>query len=318
MTEQELINLLTSDVPRKTSGLSVGIGDDCAVIEGEKYDLLVTTDSLFEGVHFNFEYTDDRLLGRKSLNVNLSDIAAMGGRSLFYTVSLGAAKDFPAARLEKLYKGMKEVADEADVVLAGGDTCASKSGLVISITVLGRAEKGKALLRSGARAGDAIYVSGTLGDSALGLACLKNGVKGELFEPFMRRYNDPSARLDVGAWLSSSGLVSSMIDISDGLLADLGHIAEMSNVGFKIDGSSVPLANGFREAAGEIGADPLELALTGGEDYELVFTVAGRDVEKFERQKSGHFVTRIGSMTKNPRDRGGFSYARTGFDHFAK
>ncbi len=317
ITEQKLINLLTEGVPRAKGNLKVGIGDDCAVIESDGFDWLVTTDSLFEGVHFDFEYTDDRLLGRKSLSVNLSDIAAMGGGPLFYTVSLGVPRDFPTERLEKLYQGMKEVSDNAGTILAGGDTCASKSGLVISITVMGRIEKEKALLRSGAKPGDAIYVTGTLGDSALGLACFKKGVKGGRYAFFMNRYNDPSARLAEGMWLSSLGLVSSMIDISDGLLADLGHIADMSKAGFEIDGSSVPLSKGFSEVAGELGLDPLELALTGGEDYELVFTVAEKHIGQFEKEKSGHIVTRIGTITKNPGDRGKFPFARTGFDHFA-
>lgn len=324
MTEQELINLLTQGLPRKANGLKVGIGDDCAVIEGESCDWLVTTDALFEGVHFNFEYTDDLLLGRKSLSVNLSDIAAMGGQPLFYFVSLGVPSDFSTDRLESLYKGMKEIADSAKVVLAGGDTCASKSGLVISITVLGRIEKGKALLRSGAKPGDSIYVTGTLGDSALGLRCFKNGVRGGRFAPFMARYNDPSARLDAGSRLSSSGFVSSMIDVSDGLLADLGHIAEMSKAGFEIEAAKVPLTVGFADISKEAGVDPLEIALTGGEDYELIFTVAHDRVKEFEKQKTVHKVTCIGTIQKNPKDRivlgadgEKLEFSRKGYDHFS-
>jgi thiamine-monophosphate kinase len=299
MTEQELISLLTQGLPRHVDGLKVGIGDDCAVIEGEGCDWLVTTDALFEGIHFNFDYTTDLLLGRKSLSVNLSDIAAMGGLPLFYFVSLGVPSGFSADRLASLYKGMREIADQAKAVLAGGDTCASKSGLVLSITVIGRAEKGGALLRSGAKPGDAIYATGTFGDGALGLACFKKELRGERIAPFVKRYNDPAARIAAGQWLAGTGVVTSMIDVSDGLLADLGHICEMSKAGF-------------------------EIALTGGEDYELIFTVDGGRVTEFEKQKTVHKVTRIGTIQKNPEDRivlgtdgRRLEFSRKGYDHFS-
>jgi len=324
MTEQELISLLTQGLPRHVDGLKVGIGDDCAVIEGESCDWLVTTDALLEGIHFNFDYTTDLLLGRKSLSVNLSDIAAMGGSPLFYFVSLGVPAGFSEGRLASLYKGMREIADQAKVVLAGGDTCASKSGLVLSITVMGRTKKGAALLRSGAKAGDTIYVTGTFGDAALGLACLKKGLRGEQTAPFENRYNDPAARIAAGQWLAETGIVTSMIDCSDGLLADLGHICEMSKAGFEIEAAKVPLTAEFEGISKKAGVDPLEIALTGGEDYELIFTVDGGRVTEFEKQKTVHKVTRIGTIQKNPEDRivlgtdgRRLEFSRGGYDHFS-
>jgi len=331
MTEQELISLLTKGIPREAKGLRVGIGDDCAVINGDGFDWLVTTDALLEGVHFQFEYTGDVLLGRKALSANLSDIAAMGGEPLFYTVSIGVPQVFQVERLEALYKGMQEIADEFHVLLIGGDTCSSQSGLVISITAMGRVARGKACLRRGASPGDAVYVTGTLGESALGLKCLQRGYTDLRFGPYLDRHRNPAARLDAGQWLMSTEMVTSMIDISDGLLADLGHISESSNVGFEIHARSLRLAKEFVDCATELALDPLELALTGGEDYELAFTIAKDEISNFERllhekeQTFGHFVTCIGSMTQKPQDRLVFdlqerpiSLKRTGYDHFYK
>ena len=329
MTEQELINLLTKGIPREACGLRVGIGDDCAVIAGDGFDWLVTTDALFEGVHFDLTYTTDILLGRKSLTVNLSDIAAMGGQPLYYTVSIGVPPDFSAGRLEDLYRGMQEAADKAQVLLIGGDTCASKSGLVFSITAIGRVEKGKAILRRRAKAGDGVYVTGTLGDAALGLWCFKRGVRDGRVTAFLRRYNDPTARIEAGSWLAKTDMITAMIDVSDGLLADLGHIADASNVGFEIQAENVPMNNELINLATMLVLDPMELAMTGGEDYELVFTVAKNQIQSFEQMlrenihKFGHLVTRIGTITENPKKRLALnskgqviSFRRLGYDHF--
>lgn len=329
MREFELIELLTKSAPKKIQGLYLGVGDDCAVIEGETHDLLVTTDALFEGVHFNFDNTTAKLLGRKALSVNLSDIAAMGGTPLYYTVTLGVPKNFPVTHLEELYQGMEEVGKEAGAVLIGGDTCSSFSGLALSITVIGKADHGKALLRSKAGKDDAIYVTGTFGDAALGLELLKKGMTDEGHYHFVMRHNDPKARLGMGKFLADTGMVTSMIDVSDGLLADLGHIAESSKVGFEINFSDVPLSKELAVVAHSLGLDPAELALTGGEDYELIFTVDSKKVRDFDalmasaKFRSIYPVTRIGTMKGDASVRVALNgkgepvaFRRTGYDHF--
>ncbi len=321
MNEFELIDLLTKDAPREASGLREGVGDDCAVIEGKDQDWLVTTDALFEDVHFSLDHTTARFLGRKSLSVNLSDIAAMGGEPLYYTVGLGVPKDFPVAHLEELYGGLKEVGKESGTLLIGGDTCASRSGLVLSVTVVGRAEKGRAISRRGAKDGDAVYVTGTFGDSALGLECLRRGKTGGKYAPFVLRHNDPKAKIGMGSWLANTKMVSSMIDVSDGLLADLSHIADSSRAGFEIAADSVPVSKGLAEVARELGLSAGELALTGGEDYELIFTVKGDRIQDF----SAVFpVMRIGTIVGNAGrrvvldEKGGLvKLSKGGFDHFA-
>jgi thiamine-monophosphate kinase len=255
----------------------------------------------------------------------------MGGEALFYLVSIGVPPRFQVERIEALYKGMQEVAEKSHVLLIGGDTCSSQSGLVMSITAIGRIAKGKACLRSGASPGDAVYVTGTLGESALGLECLRRKCTDKRFNHYLDRHRNPTARLDAGSWLSSTSMVTSMIDVSDGLLADLGHIAESSNVGFEIHAESLSLTKEFRDRATELHLDPLELALTGGEDYELAFTIAKDEISNFElllREKVeawGHVATCIGWVTDRPHDRLVFdsqghpiSFKRTGYDHFYK
>lgn len=327
MKEQKLINFLTQKFPKTSSGLSVGIGDDCAVIEGEDFDLLFTTDALLEGVHFDLEYTPPLLLGRKVLSVNLSDIAAMGGKPHFYTVNLGVPKDFPPEKLKSIYKGMMQVGKAADVVLVGGDTCRSRSGLVMSVALLGKVPKGRALLRKGASPGDHIYVTGTLGNAGLGLKCLKEKVKGDDAKLFEDHFNDPKARIEIGRWLVSTGAVTSMIDISDGLLSDLGHIADQSGVGFKISALQVPRLQGFDDLCRELGLNPLEMILTSGEDYELAFTVAEDKRQDFEKSFNGKKndcpITLLGEITADPGgrivlgdDNKPLSFKHKGFDHF--
>ena len=331
MNEFEIIGLLTKNAPGSAGSLRVGVGDDCAVIEGDGWDWLVTTDALFEGVHFNFDYTTTRLLGRKSLSVNLSDIAAMGGQPLFYTVSLGVPTGFPVTFLRELYDGMEDIGKEAGATLIGGDTCMSKSGLVISVTVLGKTVKGKAILRSTAKEGDAVYVTGKFGGAALGLECLKKGMTGAKYAPFLKSYNDPKARLGFGSWLAETGVVTSMVDVSDGLIADLSHIADASNTGFEITAHLVPKPEGFSDAAGELGLDPVRLALTGGEDYELAFTVDAKKTGDFQNLLTGskfravYPVTQIGVIKKDAShrvilDESGKSleFLKTGYDHFSE
>lgn len=316
MTEFELIKKLTAKTPREARDLICGVGDDAAVIacSGEK-NLLVTTDALIEGVHFRREWTDFETLGRKALAVNLSDIAAMGGMPRFYLVSIGLPLSSAASTAEKIYGGMNALADEHGAILIGGDTVASNLGVVISITAIGEVKQGRCLYRKGARAGDTIYVTGTLGGSALGLACLEKGIKDRGGKFFVQRHNNPSPRIKEGKEIVSEGKATSMIDISDGLVADLTHVADESGVGFRIDAGRLPMDENYTTLANELLLDPIKLALTGGEDYELLFTgPAGME---------NNWTTRVGTIEADKKIRNVIGkngdilkFDRVGFDHF--
>lgn len=251
--------------------LTVGIGDDCAVAElPPEHQLLTTTDMLLEDVHFRRSWTDLRTLGRKSMAVNVSDIAAMGGRPRHAFVGLAIPDAMQVEEIEELVDGMLQSCTLYGATLAGGDTCRSRSGLIISVALQGHIPRDKALTRSGARPDDLVCVSGTLGDSALALVDLMGDRR---VEPrLLRRHLDPQARLRLGGALAEQGLATAMIDISDGLLGDLGHILEASHVGARLQIDELPLSEAFRQRAGQ-DRNLHDLALSGGEDYELLFTV---------------------------------------------
>jgi len=250
--------------------LITGIGDDCAVIAppaGEQ--LLVTSDLLTEGIHFRRDWTDFHRLGRKCAGVNLSDLAAMGATPRFLFLALSLPADLDTDDLDAFFAGFLAACSEHGAVLAGGDTCASAAGLTVSVTALGSAPAGQAILRNGAREGDGLYVSGTLGDSSLALQQL---LVGQPPDPFLlSRHLDPTPRVALGRALARAGLATAMIDLSDGLLADLGHLLAASDCGARIDTDQLPLSAAF--STGSAASPPLaELALTGGEDYELLFS----------------------------------------------
>lgn len=327
MNEFELIKFLTGKLPRKTKGLSTGIGDDCAVMKGEKFDWLFTADSLIEGVHFDFRHTSATDLGRKALSVNLSDVAAMGGLPLYFTVSIGVPRRVSAEVLKKIYDGMADVAFKNGVVMAGGDTCSSPKGLFISIALIGKIRRNRAVLRSGAAPGDLICVSGTFGDAAFALGRLKR--KKKISRYFTDRLNNPSPRIKLGSIIADEGLATSMIDVSDGLLADLGHIADCSGKGFIINAGDVPVSDNFFKKAEKYGFNPLALALAGGDDYELCFTVPESRLKTFVKKKraiekrAGCRISLIGRIIKEKRKRavlgkGGkvLAISHKGYDHF--
>lgn len=327
MNEFELIARLTKDAPRKAPDLVQGVGDDCAVIAGpDGKDWLITQDGFMEGVHFRREWTDMATLGRKAMAVNLSDIAAMGGRPRFFVVTIGLPTDLSARCAEQIFAGMQERAGELDVGLIGGDTVRSESGLALSLTVVGEVEQGRAILRCTARAGDIVYVTGTVGSAALGLRCLNSGEVGDEVAPFVGRHSDPSPRVKAGMALAKSKMATSMIDVSDGIMADLGHIAECSGVGFRIELLRLPVDEGFRALARKIGASPAELSVAGGEDYELLFTVRPAHAGKFEKdvlpnldvgaQRIGVIVREKDRREVTDADGKFFVPAVGGFDHF--
>ncbi|MBW2038794.1 MAG: thiamine-phosphate kinase [Deltaproteobacteria bacterium] len=306
----------------KGEGVVMGIGDDVAVLKSSSGKLLlVTTDILLQEVHFRLEFIDPYHLGRKALGVNLSDIAGCGGVPRAFLVSLVIPPEEEVSLVQALYQGMMEVAAEFGVSLVGGDTSRGE-GLLISITLLGEGEEGQILYRHGAKAGDQIFVTGTLGDAALGLKMLK---KGKRDGGPVQRHVTPTPRIKEGREIARRALATSMIDISDGLLADLGHIVEASRVGGEIWLSRLPLSEEYREGIEEYSSDSYLLALTGGEDYELLFTSPpGREEEVRELAKElGTPITPIGEIVEASQgikvygeDGRKYSIKEIGHDHF--
>ncbi len=316
-----LINLISRNV-RSSPKVSVGIGDDAAAFTFQEGCVaLATSDMLVEGVHFDLTFCDPFRLGRKSLAVNLSDIAAMGGAPGCFLLSLAIPETLPVNFIELFTAGMLGLADEHGAVLVGGDTCASRGGLVISVTLYGEQKGERIVQRRGARPGDGIFVTGTLGDSALGLELLMNG-HGE--GSCITRHLDPTPRVCEGMALAEAGLPTAMIDISDGLLADLGHILECSRVGARLHLEMIPLSREFSAHVASLPERDYSLAISGGEDYELLFTAPPhkRDAIRSLFAKLGTPVTEIGEITENS----GMSLLspegkpiasdRKGFDHF--
>lgn len=258
-------------------GVVRGVGDDAAVLDlGGEHLVLFTVDTLVEEIHFARAYTSLRDLGVKSLAVNLSDIAAMGGQPTHAVVSLAVPAETKLDDIEELYTGLGEMASRFGVSLVGGDTVRHPSGLIITVALLGLVARGRVLCRGGAAPGDLFYVTGALGASAAGLFLLQHpglscssGVEHRLKEAHRR----PEPRVTAGGLLGSSGAVSAAEDISDGLAASLHHICVASGVGCRIRAAAVPLAPDAVELGRLAGMDPLEWALFGGEDYELLFTV---------------------------------------------
>lgn len=285
-----------------------GIGDDCAVVETVAPDraLLLTTDTLTEGVHFLKRTSPPRLLGRKALAVNLSDIAAMGGTPVVFTVNFTAPSGLSVEWAEAFYAGIMERANADGVALVGGDTSSSSGGISVSVALLGECPKAEIVYRRGARPGDGIFLTGWPGESAAGYAILGAGeeeppaapaARAPALEKMVMRHLDPDPRLAAGRHIAAGGIASAMIDVSDGVAADLAHILERSHVGALLDAGALPLSDPLREAAAHLGLDPATLALTGGEDYELLFTAQDTlDVAQLSRALSLE-VTRIGEIT---------------------
>ena len=317
-----LISRIAGLVP-PGEGVVVGIGDDTAAVAPVPGRLcLVTSDMLVEGVHFDLSYSDPLSLGKKSLSVNLSDMAAMGGEPRNFLLSLAVPPSVSLEFLDECVRGMLQRAKEFGVTLIGGDTCAAPDRLVISITLLGDQSPDLIVRRSGARPGDRVCVTGVIGDAALGLELLRKGIKdGAAVE----RHLDPTPRVREGRSLAEAGVPSSMIDISDGLLADLGHILEMSAVGARLHCAALPLSPHLRARFPAAGEEALSLALAGGEDYELLFTTPPIKLPiMFEvMEKAGTPVTVIGEITAEQGlvltgpDGSTCSVPRSGYDHFS-
>lgn len=302
-----LIRHLTDKIELKNQSTVKGVGDDAAVLEYADKQVLVTTDLLLEGIHFDLTYVPLKHLGYKSAVVNFSDVYAMNGRPKQLTVSIGISKRFSVEDLDELYAGIRLACEIYGVDLVGGDTSASLTGLTISITCIGEGEKGKIALRSGAKETDLICVSGDLGAAYMGLQLLereKRVYKGEKdFTPdfagkeyLLERQLKPEARKDVVDMLAQAGIVpSAMMDISDGLSSELLHISHASQVGCRIYEDRIPIDYQTAALAEQFNMNLVTAALNGGEDYELLFTVPLTDHDKVSALKGIHV---IGHITK--------------------
>ena len=304
-------------------GLIRGIGDDCAVTtiaSGEV--LLTTTDLLIEDIHFKQQWTELAVLGRKAVSVNVSDLAAMGAEPRFLFLSLAIPDCFELTSLDQLLTGFLAACADYGAVLAGGDTCRSASGLTLSVTAQGVAPESGWIGRDGAHENEGIYLTGTVGDSALALNQLQSGEVPD--QALLQRHNDPIARVAVGRALAKAGIPTAMIDISDGLLGDLEHILVASDVGAAIELENLPLSPGFER---ELKRDSalLDLALTGGEDYELLFTAPKAFAESITvlSGETGVPIQKIGSISKKRSEitlygpAGEYKLpAKTGYKHF--
>jgi thiamine-monophosphate kinase len=307
----------------KNRAVVTGIGDDCAVLrlparQGKQADVLVTTDFTLEGIHFRRDWHSPESVGHRCLARGLSDIAAMGGEPVAVFLSLALPRDLPQSWVGRFMRSLISLAERYGVSLAGGDTAESPNGILADIIVVGSAPKDKALLRTGARPGDLIYVSGELGGSAAAVAEMRKQPRRKLNRRDYPRHFFPEPRLELGRILREKGLTSAMIDTSDGLSTDLAHTCEESGVGAEIQAELIPRAR-VGKPSREV---DLPFALHGGEDYELLFTVPrGRRIPS---RIAGIPLTQIGEITRIRRiflfdQRGvGHKLEPRGWEHFRK
>jgi len=305
--EFKLIEHLTQDATQKHKSTIKGVGDDCAVLEYKNKQTLVTTDLLIEGVHFDLSYMPLKHLGYKAVMVNLSDVYAMNGMAKQITVSIAVSNRFPLEALEELYAGIHLACKMYDIDLVGGDTTSSTKGMLISITAIGEADKKEVVYRNGAKPNDLLVVSGDLGAAYLGLQVLERekqvfqvnpNAQPELenYTYLVERQLKPEARKDIVKLLKELEVKpTSMIDISDGLSSEILHICSQSKVGCNLFEEKIPLDQQVISTCEEFNLDSTTIALSGGEDYELLFTVSQEDYPKI---KGNPHLTVIGHITE--------------------
>lgn len=305
-----LIEHLAKGITNSNISTVKGIGDDAAVVDnGEEFGLLAA-DMLLEGVHFDLSYAPLPHLGYKAIAVNVSDIAAMNGVPKQVTVSLGVSNRFSLEAIDALYHGMKSAAKDYNIDIVGGDTTTSKSGLVISISILGTVAKGRETYRKGAKVNDILCVTGDLGAAYVGLQVLEREKQTFLANPQMQpklddyqyivqRQLKPVARMDIIHELNTLDIVpGAMIDISDGLASECLHLSGNSGVGLAIYEDKLPIDRQTYETAVEFNMDPITCVLNGGEDYELLFTISQEEYEKLEKHPDIHFIGYVQEQSK--------------------
>lgn len=331
--EDRLIEELAARFPSRGERLVKGIGDDTSVtVQKGGRALLATTDTLIEGTHFDLGYTPAYLLGRKSLSISLSDIAAMGGDPLFFLVSIALEPRTPKKFIDELYRGLGDVAREAGCLLAGGNTARTAGPISVSTTVLGEAPANEVVYRRGARTGDLVFVTGTVGSSALGLRVLserKGAAKRGSFKEAVSRHLDPVPRLEAGKALAGKGLATAMMDISDGVALDLKRLCLESSKAAVVLLGSLPVSAELEAWGRKTRTDArLEFALSGGEDYELLFTSPEENLRKIAAlsRRLGLPMTPVGrivgrkkgrkAVTVLGEDGAPIEVERLGFEHF--
>lgn len=320
-----LIGHLTKNIKLTHESTLKGVGDDAAVLNFKSKKTLVSTDMLLEGVHFDLAFTPLKHLGYKAIQVNLSDIYAMNGIASHVTVSLGFSSKFSVEAVEELYAGMLLACHKYNIDLIGGDTCSSKQGLVISVTSIGYADEKDVVYRNGAEEGDLLCVSGDLGGAYLGLQLLEREKQVFLANPniqpdlegkdyIIERQLKPEARLDIVDLLKKMKIKpTSMIDVSDGLASEILHLTRQSGKGCKVYEEKIPLDPQTIEMAREFGLDPTVCALSGGEDYELLFTIKQAD---YDRLKHDVDISVIGYITEE--SAGNYLISKSGNAHELK
>ena len=301
-SERRLIEQIRLGSAKTAEGLITAIGDDCCEVMA-KGSWLISTDTLVDRVHFDRDFHPPQLLGRKSIAVNLSDIAAMGGVPRFVQLSLCLPEDLEWHWISSYLGGVFEILDEYDTVLVGGDTVKGKD-MVITVTVFGEPTAGGAVYRHGAKVGDTVWVSGPLGSAGCGLALLVHqkqhpgGIDLSPFQDLIEAHLNPVPRITLGMELAQSGMVTAMQDISDGLATDLAHICLASGVKAVIHQTLLPFSPELLTAARILGLNPQDLQLRAGEDYQLVFTVEKGREDEFTRlvEKENLRLTRVGTI----------------------
>ena len=327
-----LIKHISSKFNTYSKRVKKGIGDDCAVFSTlPNISQLVSTDALIESIHFDLKTITPKQLGFKAISVNISDIAAMGGTPYLAVISLGLPKTTSIKFIDKLYSGIKKSCDLYNIQLVGGDTVASPKHLFINICLLGEAAKNRVFYRKGARPGDQIFVTGNLGDSAMGLKILrsrnKNFVPKKHIDFLVIKHLEPIPRIKEARLLAKSNIkITSMIDLSDGLQQDLGHLCTTEKIGATLYEKNLPFSEALRNACLKKKHDPTDWVLQGGEDYELLFTITSGDVNKLNRlfTKTDTPISHIGEITNIPKKiqlkkkNGKTVFLKTteGFDHF--
>jgi thiamine-monophosphate kinase len=326
--ERALIARLRARIGPDAPHVRMGVGDNAAVLVPERgMQIVVTTDSLIEGIHFRRDWSDAGSIGHKALAVNLSDLAAMGATPRASLLSLGLPATLPLEDFDDLIDGYATLAEATHTPLVGGNIARSPGPLFMDVTVVGSVRPRRVLFRAGARAGDELYVTGTPGMAAAGLALLEGGVDRTLagagLQACVLAHERPAPRLRLGRLVGRTSAATACMDLSDGLADAAASLAAASGLGVVVDARMIPIHPGVTEVAGSLGQDPVDFVLAGGEDYELAFVVPGRRRSRFlaAARQSGHVpVTRIGVFEKTAGawvdSDGSRRPLPTGFGHF--
>lgn len=321
--EHAIIDRIRRRLPAPPPWLLVGPGDDAAVCVPARNELdVITTDAIVEGVHFDRSFVPPSSVGHRALAVNLSDLAAMGATPRLATLSLVLPADLPEADLDALLDGLLALAARTGTVVAGGNVTRSPGPLMVDVTAVGTVRRRRFLTRSGARPGDHVFVSGTLGDARAGLAACREAPG--MDAPFVARYLQPEPRIRLGQLLGRNGAATAAVDLSDGLADGAHQLAAASGAGLLLEAGCLPIADGTRAWYAARGLDPVGEALEGGDDYELLFTVPRRRLGRLrhvQRYVGGLTLTRIGTVTREPGVRltdgdGKTTAVEGGFEHF--